>query len=469
MTIAGESISEPLEAQSRPREDLAVVDARDSPAAGADAGGWSRLPVSAVALSAAFGVLVVAAADAAGRLGHSGSVWAVRAYWLGQALILVPAAARLLSRRVRSSVTTLTIIVLLTVAEYLVKVCYSPAAFTFPDELQHWRGTVNILQTGTLSSPNYLLPISPHYPGLEEVTSALAATTGLGVFTSGLIVVGIAHLLFVCLLYALFRHVAGSHRLAGVAVAFYVGNSHFQSFDSMFAYQTLAVTFFALALLAVWRLATADGAGWSRGWLAIAGLAILATAMTHHVTSYMLVTALVVITVTCVLTGNRRSARWPAILALLSTVTVAAWVLFAAPGTVSYLGPVAAGVLRGFGALLTGGHSGASSVSAGRSGTDCWPRPRCWPSRLCCRSGGGGCGERTGATRGSWRWPSARSAGMPSSRSAWLFPTAANWPGGHPRSCSSRWHSSPPSPLSTCSVRACAGRRVPLPQWRSSQ
>jgi hypothetical protein len=338
------------------------------PAAGADTGGWSGLPVSAVALSAAFGVLVVAAADTAGRLGHSGSAWPVRAYWLGQALILVPAAARLLSRRVRSSAATLTVIVVLTVAEYLVKVCYSPAAFTFPDELQHWRSTVDILQTGTLSSPNYLLPISPHYPGLEEVTSALAATTGLGVFPSGLIVIGTAHLLFVCLLYALFHHVAGSPRLAGVAVAFYVGNSHFQSFDSMFAYQTLALTFFALALLAVWRLATADPAGWSRGWLTIAVLAILATAMTHHVTSFLLVAVLVVIAVACLLTGHRRSARWPATLALFSAVTVALWVLFAAPGTVSYLGPVAAGVVRGFGALLTGGHSSAQPVSAGPLG-----------------------------------------------------------------------------------------------------
>ena len=48
------------------------------------------LPVSVVALSAATGVLVVTLAYAAGRLGHASSPWADRAYWLGQALILVP-------------------------------------------------------------------------------------------------------------------------------------------------------------------------------------------------------------------------------------------------------------------------------------------------------------------------------------------------------------------------------------------
>ena len=44
----------------------------------------------------------------------------------------------------------MTLLVVLTVAEYLVSVCYSPAGFTFGDELMHWRTTVDILQTGEL-------------------------------------------------------------------------------------------------------------------------------------------------------------------------------------------------------------------------------------------------------------------------------------------------------------------------------
>ena len=58
----------------------------------------SRLPVSVVALSAAVGVLIVAAAYTAGRLGHASSAWTDRTFWLGQAFILVPAAVRLTSR-----------------------------------------------------------------------------------------------------------------------------------------------------------------------------------------------------------------------------------------------------------------------------------------------------------------------------------------------------------------------------------
>ena len=91
--------------------------------------------MSVVALSAAIGVLVVAAAYTAGRTGHTGSGWADRAYWAGQALIVVPAAVRLLGRRPLTAADRGPGRRWSTVAEYLVKVCYSPAAFTFADEL----------------------------------------------------------------------------------------------------------------------------------------------------------------------------------------------------------------------------------------------------------------------------------------------------------------------------------------------
>ena len=55
---------------------------------------------------------------------------------LGQGLILVPTAIRLVSRRVLTARETVTLITVLTVAEYLVWVCYSPAAFTYADELR---------------------------------------------------------------------------------------------------------------------------------------------------------------------------------------------------------------------------------------------------------------------------------------------------------------------------------------------
>lgn len=328
----------------------------------------SRLPVSVVALLAATGVVVVAAAYTGGRLGFIVSPWGNRVYWLGQALIVVPVTIRMLSRRALTEIEIVTLTVVLTVTEYLSKVCYSPAAFTFADELQHWRGTVNLLHTGNPLSVNYALPISPYYPGLEEATSALISVTGLSVFVAGLVVAGVAHLLFICLLYMIFRDVGRSSRIAGIAVLFYSSNEGFPFFDSMFAYETLAMAFLGLALLAAWRLVAPGAVGGRGGWFTIAVMSIIATVVTHHVTSYILVGTLVLITLASLVTGDHRRAAWPAVLTLISLVAVAGWVVFSAPETIGYLEPVADEVLGGIRAVITGTHSNAPPVSKGPLG-----------------------------------------------------------------------------------------------------
>ena len=336
---------------------------REGRAAGS-AAARQRLPACVVALIAAVGVLVVAAAFTAGRLGYANSPWAHGAYWLGQVLIVVPVAARLLSRRHLGAGETVTLVVVLTVAEYLVKVCYSPAGFTFGDELAHWRSTVDILQTGKLFQANDLLPISPHYPGLEEVTAALVSVSGLSVFAAGLIVAGVAHLLFVLVLYLLFHRISHSHRIAGVAVLLYVSNPLFQSFDSMFVYQTLALAFFGLTLLATQYLSAQKTVSDRGGWLAIAVLAAFATAVTHNVTSYVLVTALVVITVGSLFAQSRPSAAWASVLALVASAAFTGWIVFAAQATASYLGPAVASALQSLRDVFAGGHSGGAAPAA---------------------------------------------------------------------------------------------------------
>lgn len=319
----------------------------------------SRLPVSVAALSAATGVLVAAAAYTAGRFGHAGASWADRAYWLGQLFILTPVAARLLSRHALAASETVALVVVLTVAEYLVKVCYSPAAFTYADELMHWRTATDIAQTGKLFTANNLLPISPYYPGLEEATSALASVTGLSIFTSGLIVAGAAHLLFIGMLFVLFRYVSGSHRIAGVALLLYSSESLFQSFDSMFVYQTLALPFLGLTVLAIYRLAAArPEAGRRVGWSAVAALAAFATVVTHHVTSCLLVATLEVITLGALVARDRKLAAWASVLAMVSAAAFGAWVVFIAPSTLGYLQPAIEGMLQNFRAILAGGHHG---------------------------------------------------------------------------------------------------------------
>jgi hypothetical protein len=323
----------------------------------------SRLPTSAVALSAAIGVLVIASAYTAGRLGYANSPWADHLYWAGQALILIPSAVRMLSRRILTESGTVVVVVTLTIAEYLVKVCYSPVGFTYSDELSHWRTAENIIQTGRLFTPNDLLPISPRYPGLEEATSALVSITGLPLFASGLIVAGVAHLLFVCTLYLLFRRISGSHRFAGVALLIYSSNPDLPYFDSTFTYQTLALAFLGVTLLAAWRMTEAETTEERARWLLVAMIVISATVVTHHVSSYILAATLVLLVLASLLTGDYRSARWAGILALYSIIAVVCWIIFVAPQTIAYLEPAVDGVAQSFHALFANGHSSPQSTS----------------------------------------------------------------------------------------------------------
>jgi hypothetical protein len=321
----------------------------------------SRLPVSLVAVIVAIGLLVVSAAYTSARLGTYGSAWADRAYWLGQILIVAPVAARLISRAAITEAATVGLVSILTVAEFLVYVCYSPLSFTFPDELWHWRSTVDMLHTGKLFTVNYALPISPRYPGLEELTSALAQITRLSLFSSGLIVAGTAHLLFIILIFIILRLITQSHRLAGVAIVIYFSTPDLSSFDSMYVYQTLALTFMALALLYAWR-ATELGA--VSGSLVIAILAIVATVVTHHTTSYFLAATLLLLTATTAAARHLRHTAILGSLALAAIGTIALWIYYVAPGTISYFAPTVAAIEHGIENVTSPGHSAVSASPA---------------------------------------------------------------------------------------------------------
>lgn len=321
----------------------------------------SRLPVSAVALIAAIGVLIASGAFAAGRLGYADSPWANRAYWLGQAFVLVPVAARLLSRRRLSNGDVLTLVVVLTIAEYILKICYSPLQFTFQDEFLHWRGTENLLLTGNPYTPNYGIPIGPHYPGLELATVALIQSTGLSIFTAGALLIGVAHLMFVCTLYWIFRTVGRSHRIGGIAVLIYYATPGFTSFNSMFVYETLALAFLGLTVMAALKVSTEESRGERISWYVIGILGIAGTVITHHVTSYMLTGALILVSVAGMITSSRQTAVRVGILAVISAGAVAAWIFLVAPDTLSYFQPTVQGMTQGLNALMAGGKSGGAT------------------------------------------------------------------------------------------------------------
>jgi hypothetical protein len=325
----------------------------------------SRIPISVITLIAALGVLVSSVAYGIGRDGGgSSSGPGVALYWVGQVIIIVPIAGRLLSRRQMSNASAVTLVTVLTVAEYLLKVNYSPLGFTFNDEFLHYRGTTDMLQSGKLFETNYGLPIGTYYPGIEEVTSALISATGLPVYEAGLIVAGLAHLLFILFIYLAFCVAIRSHRIAGIALLIYYSAPALTSFNSMFVYETLALAFLGMCMVAALRSAIEKSPADRRRWFIVAVMCIFATVITHHITSYMLTLFLILMAVASRLTGSRNTAGRFGALAAVSLVSVVCWIAFVAPLTISYFSPTVSGIVDGVQALLQKRGSGASPVTA---------------------------------------------------------------------------------------------------------
>ena len=320
------------------------------------------------------GVLLISACYAAGRAGASYPAWDA-GYWLGEAMLFGPVAWRLLSRPRLGEGEAAGLALGLATATYVVKFCYSPSAFTFPDELEHLRTTVSMLSTHHLFGVNYLLPVSPDYPGLEEATAALVSLTGMPVFAAGLLVAGLAHLLFAAALYVVFRVVSGSAVVAVAAVAVYATNPHYQIFDAIYGYQTLALAFFGLALVAalgIWAPGIwAPGIGGSPAgarracWWALAVALAAATVVTHHVTSYVLAGSLLLLAAAAA--ARRAAPIRPAILAAACVALIAIWTAVAAGATLGYLTPPVRGLADGLAGVF-GAH-----VAAGSTGTPSGP------------------------------------------------------------------------------------------------
>jgi hypothetical protein len=313
-----------------------------------DAIRWGWLP--ALSVVDALGLLLVALAVTGAR--HA-ATWSEPLYWTGLLIMFMPTTVRLASANT-SRRERIGLVVLLGLSLYLVKVLHSPVGFTLVDEFQHWRTVIDILQSGHLFHENPLLPVSPLYPGLENVTSALASLSGLTTFDVGIVVLGIARLVLVLALYLFFEQVSRSPRVAGMALVLYMANPSFLYFDAQYAYESLALP---LAMWTLWAIALQEGiSDRHRVWLKmIALLGVGAVVVTHHITSYALVAFLVLWTVTFYWRRRGEASHPnPAGTALVALVAALAWLILVANTTVGYLAPVLEGAVRELVQLIAG-------------------------------------------------------------------------------------------------------------------
>jgi hypothetical protein len=301
---------------------------------------WGWLP--ALSLTAAVGVFLVALAGNAGR---AASRWADLLFWLGLLVLLLPIVLRLLSpkpaRRER-----IALLVVLGSALYLFRDLAYPLSFAYNDEFLFWRSVQDLATSRHLFGANPLLPVGPFYPGLEILTNALSGLTGLSIFVSGLIVLGVSGLTIVLSLYLFYEYLSSSAQVAGIATLLYMANPVFFG-DTLFHYESLAIPLAAFVLFALVRRSYAP-AGRRRGLTSAIWLGLAAVVITHHLTSYALVGFLLLWTAVFLLPRLvpsfhhiRDQKDWvgPGVAALLGLVMAVLWLQFTGDLALGHLIP----------------------------------------------------------------------------------------------------------------------------------
>ncbi|MEA2375915.1 MAG: hypothetical protein QOD53_2378 [Thermoleophilaceae bacterium] len=281
-----------------------------------------------IALAMGGGLMIVALADNAARDGASG---AHALLWLGLLAIYVPMVIH--AWRAPPRIEAIAGVVLLGVALYLVKVLHSPLGFTGHDEFSTLRTTLDIDRFGHAFHHNPLIEVHPFYPALELVTSAIASVTGLSIFASALVAIGVVRVALMAALFLVFE-AAASARVAALATVLYACNPNFLFFDSQWAYESFALP---LALVVIAMAARGGRAAWLSVPIAIA------LCISHPLTTMALVAFLLVWAGIDALLARRegRDARgelWK--LALVIALFMIVWAALVARSLGGYLGPV---------------------------------------------------------------------------------------------------------------------------------
>jgi hypothetical protein len=373
-----------------PEPEGSLANSQEGAGSPAIALGW--LPI--LTLTSTLGMLSVAYAYNNSRYGGTVSD---TFFLLGVLLIFAPVVMRLLSPA-PSHFERISLLCVVGICLYLVKVMTSPLYFSFYDEFLHWRTADDIARSGHLFGENALLPVSPDYPGLEIVTNALSTQSGLSTFQAGIVVIGVARAVMILALFMLNEQIMRSARMAGIATIIYMTNPHFLFFDAQFAYESLAlplITFvmFALAphqMISV-RLNRLEPiapliifAKTNRKWLSsdlrritfTAWLVLGAAVLTHHVTDFFFDGLLVCWTVAygfLRLTPVRRSNLTKT--ALLGVFMSIACIVRVGNPVVGYLSSFLGNALNELGHVLTG-TSGARHLFVNYTGqvTPIWER-----------------------------------------------------------------------------------------------
>jgi hypothetical protein len=164
----------------------------------------------------------------------------------------------------------------------------------------------------------------------------LIRLTGLPVIAGMSLAVLICRLLFVLAIYHGSLDVTRSYRRASLMVIFYAASPQFYFFDSLFAYETMALTLAVGGLVILNRALRDESARARKPLLLVATVALLASVVSHHATSWITVVFLIGWTAT----SNRTNRRTLAYITALMAAAVIFWTALSINQLAPYMGPI---------------------------------------------------------------------------------------------------------------------------------
>ena len=328
-----------------------------------------RRPETIAILVAMLGLFVQVVGYGRGWAGDEGLP--IVLWYVGFALIVCPFAALLLVEG-RTGHQRLGASLALSLVLYASWLLSNPLMSTRFDENLHVTTLVDLIEHAEFFRLNSMLPVSPHFPGLELATAGVHWITGLPLFACQVLVVLSARITFVTALFLMASRIGRSTTVGAFAVLVYVSSTQFYFFNAQFSYQTVAI---AMVMAAFYLLVRAFDSPVERPWtlLVTAQLCLASLAITHHLTSWITIATLWVLAFFFWWGGERRRFRLTLVTAELATATVAAWTAVIAPLLIDYLGPIFTEAQSQITAILSGGSQAREAgVAADGSVTPQW-------------------------------------------------------------------------------------------------
>jgi hypothetical protein len=293
-------------------------------------------------------------------------------FWVGEFVFLVPAMVRLCSRHA-SRAERLGLLVMVGLFSYLPKLLRDPTGPLFQDELIHWHQAQAMFSAGKVFVPSQIIGIVEYFPGLQLLAVQLRHLTGLSTFATGSVLLALLHVVSLVGVFMIVERLTRSSWIAGIAALVYSLNPGFMFFDSQFSYESLSVVFFIWVIACVVGVQTARGRPGERGaWLTVGLILAAGCIVTHHLATYILIAALILVAVVTAARDaprrrdlaltrrqvgdqrreTRRRLRLTWVFATLVLAGAAVWAALVATGTVAYLAPSVAGGVHELAALL---------------------------------------------------------------------------------------------------------------------